>query len=183
MANVLDTVRKNQDSLLEEWIKGFKAGLRRRDLIDDKELRSQATEVLSAICDAPANSPLDELNAASWQPLKDMLATLSVTPATQGFTPSETSLFVLSLKAPIFKLVRKHGGNNPDELFSEIVAADDFVDKLALHTTDSLIHGRDQVISRQQEEMLELSTPVVKLWDGILALPMIGTLEAPAPRS
>lgn len=178
MANVLDTVRKNQDSLLEEWIKGFKAGIRRRDLIDDKELRSQATEVLSAICDAPANSPLDELNAASWQPLKDMLATLSVTRATQGFTPSETSLFVLSLKAPIFKLVRKHGGNNPDELFSEIVAADDFVDKLALHTTDSFIHGRDQVISRQQEEMLELSTPVVTLWDGIVALPLIGTLDS-----
>lgn len=178
MANVLVTVRKNRDSLLEEWIKGFKTGIRRRDLIDDKELQSQALDVLSAICDAPANAPLDDLNAAPWQPLKDMLATLSVTRATQGFTPSETSLFVLSLKSPVFKLVRKHNGNNPDELFSEITAADDFVDKLALHTTDSFIHGRDQVISRQQEEMLELSTPVVTLWDGIVALPLIGTLDS-----
>ncbi len=85
---------------------------------------------------------------------------------------------MLSLKSPLFKLTREQKGNSADQLYAEIVAVDDFVDKLALHTTDSYIHGRDQVISRQQEEMLELSTPVVTLWDGIVALPLIGTLDS-----
>jgi rsbT co-antagonist protein RsbR len=134
--------------------------------------------VLSAICAVPASTPLDDLDAAPWQPLKDLLASLSVTRATQGFTPSETALFVLSLKSPLFNLVRQQIGTSADQLFNEITAADDFIDKLALHTTDSFIHGRDQIISRQQEEMLELSTPVVTLWDGIVALPLIGTLDS-----
>src|SRR6202041_3142134 len=115
---------------------------------------------------------------AGWQPLKEMLASLSTSRASQGFTPSETATFVLSLKPPLFALARKNWGNDANQLFLEVSNADDFVDKLALHTTDSFIHGRDQVIARQQEEMLELSTPVVTLWDGIVALPLIGTLDS-----
>jgi rsbT co-antagonist protein RsbR len=178
MATVLDAVRKYQDPLLEEWLKGIKAGIGRRDLIDERELRLQAAEVLSAICAVPKDIPLNNLNGAPWQPLKDLLAGLSASRATQGFTPSETALFVLSLKSPLFGLVREQNGNNSDQLFKDITETGDFVDKLALHTTDSFIQGRDQVITRQQEEMLELSTPVVTLWDGIVALPLIGTLDS-----
>ncbi|WP_213806694.1 STAS domain-containing protein [Granulicella sp. dw_53] len=178
MANVLDVVRRNQESLLQEWLEGIKGGIRRRDLIDDRELKSQAAEVLTMICDAPGEAALDNLNSPPWQPLKDLLASLSTTRAVQGFTPSETAMFILSLKGPIFGLALKLHKNDVDLLFSEITAVDDFIDKLALHTTDSYIHGRDQVIVRQQEEMLELSTPVVTLWDGIVALPLIGTLDS-----
>jgi len=178
MANVLDVVRRNQESLLQEWLEGIKGGIRRRDLIDDRELKSQAAEVLTMICDAPAEAALDNLNSPPWQPLKDLLASLSASRAVQGFTPSETAMFILSLKGPIFGLALKQHKNDVNLLFSEITAVDDFIDKLALHTTDSYIHGRDQVIVRQQEEMLELSTPVVTLWDGIVALPLIGTLDS-----
>jgi rsbT co-antagonist protein RsbR len=178
MAKVLDVVRKNQESLLEEWLKGINTGIRRRDLIDERELKSQAIEVLSTICAAPADAPFDDINVAAWQPLKDLLAGLSASRAVQGFTPSETAMFVLSLKTPLFSLIRVQNGTSADQLYAEITATDDFIDKLALHTTDSFIHGRDQVISRQQEEMLELSTPVVTLWDGIVALPLIGTLDS-----
>ena len=88
-------------------------------------------------------------------------------------------MFVLSLKAPCYSIsLAAKRRDNADKLFAEITAIDDFIDKLALHTTDSFIHGRDQVIARQQEEMLELSTPVVTLWDGIVALPLIGTLDS-----
>jgi rsbT co-antagonist protein RsbR len=178
MSKVLDAVRKNQGLVLDGWLQGIKAGIRRRDLIDERELKSQAGEVLSTICAAPSDASLDELNIAAWQPLRDLLATLSASRAVQGFTPSETAMFVLSLKAPLFGLAREQKGNSADQLFEEITAIDDFIDKLALHTTDSFIHGRDQVIARQQEEMLELSTPVVTLWDGIVALPLIGTLDS-----
>jgi rsbT co-antagonist protein RsbR len=178
MAKVLDAVRKNQGTVLEGWLQGIKAGIRRRDLIDERELKAQAGEVLSTICAAPPDASLEELNIAAWQPLRDLLASLSASRAIQGFTPSETAMFVLSLKTPLFNLVREQKGDSADQLYVEITAIDDFIDKLALHTTDSFIHGRDQVIARQQEEMLELSTPVVTLWDGIVALPLIGTLDS-----
>jgi rsbT co-antagonist protein RsbR len=178
MAKVFDVVRKKQDVVLDGWLQGIKGGIRRRDLIDERELKSQASEVLSALCVAPPDASLEDLNIAAWQPLKDLLASLSASRAVQGFTPSETALFVLSLKAPLFSIARDQKGENADQLYAEITAIDDFVDKLALHTTDSFIHGRDQVIVRQQEEMLELSTPVVTLWDGIVALPLIGTLDS-----
>ncbi len=178
MANVLDLVRRNQDALLDEWLKGIKSGIRRRDLIDERELKSQAAEVLAALVDAPPDAPPDNPNAGAWQPLRDLLASLSVSRAAQGFTPSETAMFVLSLKAPLFHLLRDDNKTDVDKLFSEVTQVDDFIDKLALHTTDSYIHGRDQVIVRQQEEMLELSTPVVTLWEGIVALPLIGTLDS-----
>lgn len=178
MTNVLDLVGKNQQALLNHWLKGIKAGIRRKDLITENELKSQADEVLAAICATPTAAPLDDLSASAWKPLRDLLGSLSATRATQGFTPSETALFVLSLKAPIFSLIREQSPTDAKQLYSGMTEVDDFIDKLALHTTDSFIHGRDQVISRQQEEMLELSTPVVTLWDGIVALPLIGTLDS-----
>jgi rsbT co-antagonist protein RsbR len=178
MSKVLDAVRKNRETVLDGWVQGIKTGIRRRDLIDERELKSQAGEVLSTICAAPPDASLEELNIAAWQPLRDLLASLSASRAIQGFTPSETAMFVLSLKTPLFSLVREQKEYNADQLYAEITAIDDFIDKLALHTTDSFIHGRDQVIARQQEEMLELSTPVVTLWDGIVALPLIGTLDS-----
>ena len=178
MAGALETIQTNQENLLEQWLEGIRGGIRRRDLIDDREMKLQASDVLSAICAVPPGTSLDNANAAAWQPLKELLASLSASRAVQGFTPSETAMFVMSLKAPIFSLVRTQRGNDAAQLFADITAVDDFIDKLALHTTDSYIHGRDQIISRQQEEMLELSTPVVSLWDGIVALPLIGTLDS-----
>jgi rsbT co-antagonist protein RsbR len=178
MAELLDLIRENQSSVLQDWLNGIKSATRRRDLIDDRELATQAEEVLKTICSVPADTALDNLNLAAWQPLKDLLASLSASRAVQGFTPSETALFVLSMKPSVFKLVRKQVGNDGNKLFQDMTSADDFIDKLALHTTDSYIHGRDQIIARQQEEMLELSTPVVTLWDGIVALPLIGTLDS-----
>lgn len=178
MASVLETIQKNQQSLLGEWLEGIKGGIRRSDLIDERELKSQATDVLTAICTVPLDTSLENVNGPAWQPTKELLASLSASRAVQGFTPSETAMFVMSLKAPVFTLVRRQRGDDAQQLFSDITAVDDFIDKLALHTTDSFIHGRDQIISRQQEEMLELSTPVVTLWDGIVALPLIGTLDS-----
>src|ERR1700761_4315195 len=178
MANILEAIQKNQDALLEEWLRGLKSGIRRGDLIDERELKSQAAEMLAAISNVPADTSVGNLDSATWQPLKDLLASLSASRAVQGFTPSETATFVMSLKAPVFGLIRKQSANDAEQLFAGISTADGFFDKLALHTTDSFIHGRDQVIHRQQEEMLELSTPVVTLWDGIVALPLIGTLDS-----
>lgn len=178
MSNLLTLIQENRESILQEWLQSVQEMSRKRGLIDDRELQTQTSDVLRAINNVGAETSTRDLDVPAWRPLKELLASLSASRAVQGFTPSETALFVLSLKAPLFELTRKHWGNKADQLFAEITVVNDFIDKLALHTTDSYIHGRDQVIIRQQEEMLELSTPVVTLWDGIVALPLIGTLDS-----
>jgi rsbT co-antagonist protein RsbR len=178
MSKLLEAIQQNREAILQDWLKRLKSAVQRRDLINDRELESQALEMLGAVVDVPADTSLEDFNAPAWQPLKAMLANLSISRATSGFTPSETAVFVLSLKPSLFFVARAQRGDNADDLFSDVLVINDFVDKLALHTTDSYIHGRDQVIVRQQEEMLELSTPVVTLWDGIVALPLIGTLDS-----
>ena len=178
MSKLLGAIQQNREPILQDWLQRLKGAVRRRDLINERELESEAAEILSAIADVSDGTTLEDFNAAGWQPLKEMLASLSTSRAAQGFTPSETATFVLSLKPPLFTLARKNWGKDANELFAEVTIANEFIDKLALHTTDSYIHGRDQVIARQQEEMLELSTPVVTLWDGIVALPLIGTLDS-----
>jgi rsbT co-antagonist protein RsbR len=178
MSNLLTLIQENREPILKEWLQGIQEVSRKRGLIDDRELENQTSEVLTAIYSVPPETSVRDLDLPAWRTLKELLGSLSASRAVQGFSPSETAMFVLSLKAPLFALTRKHWGNKADQLFAEITAANDFIDKLALHTTDSFIHGRDQIIIRQQEEMLELSTPVVTLWDGIVALPLIGTLDS-----
>lgn len=178
MSQLLEAIRSNHDAVLNEWLQNMREANALRGMLDEAEVSDQAARMLGAIVAVTDESRIADLGGSEWQPIKDMLADLSVSRATQGFTPSETALFVLSLKPALFKLIREHWGNKANELFAEIVVANNFIDRLALHTTDSYIAGRDQVIGRQQEEMLELSTPVVTLWDGIVALPLIGTLDS-----
>jgi rsbT co-antagonist protein RsbR len=110
--------------------------------------------------------------------VRAQLAELSTTRARQGFSASETATFVFSLKQPLFEKLREALSGDPDQFAEEIWRTTSLLDKLGLFTTEVYQKGREEVIARQQQEMLELSTPVVQLWDGILALPLIGTLDS-----
>ena len=87
--------------------------------------------------------------------------------ARQGFPPTEVATFVLSLKQPLFGATRREQSKNQDELFDTIWAATELLDRPALITTEAYIAAREELIARQQLEHMELSTPVVRLWDGI----------------
>jgi rsbT co-antagonist protein RsbR len=106
------------------------------------------------------------------------LANLSRQRAEDGFTPAETALFVLTLKQPLFKRLRTDLVKDPQALADETWLATNLIDSLALETMDAYMKGREELIQRQQQALLEISTPVVRLWDGILALPLIGTLDS-----
>ncbi len=164
--------------MLKAWTANLQATLQRRDILSERELDAQAADVLAAMLDVNPETKLQDFGSAAWRPLKDLISTISAARAALGFTPSETALFILSLKPVLFAQIRKRWGMDIDKLFEELSIADTFVDKLGLTTTESFIKGREQVIVRQQEDMLELSTPVVTLWDGIVALPLIGTLDS-----
>ena len=146
--------------------------------ISETELKSQAQEFLNLLQQAAQKGNLEDIGGADWKPVLDFLEGISKSRARQGFTAEQTALFILSLKKPLFTYLRKDLGTDGELLVNEILSSSELIDKLSLHTVKTFQKSREEVILRQQEEMLELSTPVVKLWDGVLALPMIGTLDS-----
>lgn len=167
-------LRRDQDRLLEEWIEGLMSSLSsRRDLISDAEMQRQAREFLSALTSA-LESGTQDTSTEPWAPVRELLGRISRSRALQGFRPAETATFVFSLKSALFKRLR----TDADAGVEDLMTASLLLDGLGLYTTDVFQKSREEVIVRQQQEMLELSTPVVTLWQGILALPLIGTLDS-----
>lgn len=170
-------IAKHEAPILEEWMKEISVATRRGDLITDSEIRDQAARFLKLLRQGTEAGTTD-IQGPAWGPLKELLASISKTRAVQGFSPSETATFVLSIKKPLFARLRTHFASDADALAAEFWSTTELIDSLGLLTAEIYLNTREDLIRRQQEEMLELSTPVVKLWDGILALPIIGTLDS-----
>lgn len=170
-------IAPHEDEILSEWIREMSGSTRRADLMQESELRSQCGRFLRIVRDA-TESGNPSLQSAVWQPAKEMLGELSRSRALQGFSASETATFVFSLKRPLFHQIRRAFQSQPEKLASATWMLTELLDNLGLYTTEVYQKSREEVIKRQQEELLELSTPVVKLWEGILALPIIGTLDS-----
>jgi len=170
-------IKKNEQQILEQWLAlQQSAASLRADLIKDRELREQSREFLQHFT-AALQEDSQNIDAPAWKPVKDLLASVSRSRASQGFTPSETAMFVFSLKQPLFDLLRKEI-KDIEILGNETWVMSVLLDKLGLFTTETYQQNREIIIARQQEELLELSTPVVELWDNIVALPLIGTLDS-----
>ena len=179
VSTVATLVASNEQTILPEWIElQKKAGTLQTGRITEGELSSQSREFLHLLRDGLAKGANDVANAA-YMPAKDMLGNLSRSRALQGFSPSETATFVMSFKEPLFATLRRtFEGLADSQLLADAWDASLLLDKLGLFTTEIHQAAREELIRRQGEEMLELSTPVIQLWDGILALPLIGTLDS-----
>ncbi|HEX3091191.1 MAG TPA: STAS domain-containing protein [Candidatus Angelobacter sp.] len=178
MSRLPDLIQKHQQEIHAEWLRQMSVAVRRADLMSDEEVRAQSRELLAAIAGGAKSGDITNMDGAAWATAREVLQAISVSRAKQGFSPSETATFVLSLKQPLFSLLRQHLAGTPEAMFDEVWKATQMLDKLALITADAFMETREKFIARQQEELMELSTPVVKLWDGILALPIIGTLDS-----
>ena len=171
-------LRDQQAPLLADWIAQQQQSLAsRRDLISDADLARQSGQFLDAFIDAMESSDPARPHGAAWDRLHELLNDLAVSRARAGFSPSETAMFVFSLKPPAFELIRR-SITKADDVARETWHATAALDRLGLLTTEYHQKGREDIIMRQQQSMLELSTPVVTLWKGILALPLIGTLDS-----
>jgi len=176
-SGVANMVRTQENEILDEWMKlQMAAGSRRPDLINESELRDDARAFLATFSDALQASSSGD--GKEWASVRSVLDRVSRTRAHKGFTATETAMFVFSLKQPLFTRLRQLHGKDPDRLANEMWNTSALLDKLGMQTTETYQKIREDVITRQQEEMLELSTPVVSLWNGIVALPVIGTLDS-----
>jgi rsbT co-antagonist protein RsbR len=174
-------LQSSQVQLLAEWIKALRATGKTRAsaTIGDPELQAQCQEFIALLSAAVDSDNLEDIEAEPWRPVMDFLTAVSRSRGRQGFSPSETATFVMSFKEPLFSnLRRSFEGLDNSQVLADVWAASRLLDKLALFTTEVHQAAREEVIRRQGEEMLELSTPVIQLWDGILALPLIGTLDS-----
>src|SRR4051794_20327205 len=174
-----NVLREQRAELLEAWVSAQMAGPGvRTDLISEGELRVESDRFLDVLLQAvTGDSAVPELDDPRWAGVRDQLAELSGSRATRGFSPSETAMFVLSLKEPLFAALQA-AETSTDRLVALLWSATQLVDSLAMFTAEAYVRTREDVIRRQQDELIELSTPVVKLWQGVVALPLIGTLDS-----
>jgi rsbT co-antagonist protein RsbR len=174
-----ELIQKHEGEILQDWVQAqMTAVTARPDLMQKAELEDQSRGMLQALKHALASGDTLDIKGSAWQGARDILSSISQSRARQGFSPSETATFVFSIKEPIFARLQHDLAKNPAALAAETWLINVLIDKLAIHTMELFQKGREDVISRQQRTMLELSTPVVELWEGILALPLIGTLDS-----
>jgi rsbT co-antagonist protein RsbR len=175
---IAEVLERNEAEILSDWMKEQATALTQRpDLMKESELRQQSTKFLKLFREAIAGNNLD-IQQPIWGPVREFIGEVSRSRAIQGFSPSETATFVLSLKQPLFTRLRKIHEGQPDYLFEDLWNVTVLLDKLGLYSVEVFQKTREDVIGRQQQEMFELSTPVVELWQGILGLPIIGTLDS-----
>ena len=176
-SKVAQLLRKHERDVLQQWLSyQVSATTMRADLVKESDLREQSRKFLQLFIDLVQQDG-DDQNTEDWKSVKDLLADLSRTRAAQGFSPSETATFVFSLKQPMFDMLRR-GLSDVEELVREMWLTNALLDKLGLYTVEVDLQNRESIISRQQQELMELSTPVVHLWDNVVALPLIGTLDS-----
>src|SRR6188474_3055763 len=173
-----ETIEKDEAGILERWIdKQLAAPSFRSDRISKTELAEHSRRFLSSLRQS-LGSGTPDVQSPAWANVRQMLEDISVSRAQQGFSPSETALFIFSLKETLFEQLNSELTKDPTALGAAIIDTNQLLDKLGLYTTEVYQTGREKVIVRQQQELMELSTPVVTLWDGVLALPVIGTLDS-----
>ena len=176
--NPLNEVLQDEAGLLQSWVQGqVNAPGFRGDRTSREEIADQSRRFLSLIAGA-TKTDVTDIGAPAWSGVRQMLDDVSTERARQGFSPSETATFIFSLKPPLFERLCAAAGKDPERAVAAMRDANALLDKLGLYTMEVFQRGREGIIIRQQQELMELSTPVVTLWEGVLALPVIGTLDS-----
>lgn len=178
MAQTAQIFKNKQNDILELWMRNqlADAGLR-EDLMSNEDLRTQSEELVETLVHALNNDSITDVNSSDFDPVLEILSGISITRARQGYSPRETGAFVLSLKEALLEILQNEI-TDPAQLYEESRKIHRLVDSFSITTFETFIKGREEVILRQTDEITEISTPVIRVWDGILALPIIGTLDS-----
>jgi rsbT co-antagonist protein RsbR len=172
-------VEQHQKEVLAEWLSSqTSSGAWRAGRLQEGQLRDDSQRFLALFTQAVQHGIEFDAQSSHWAEIREFLTELSRSRAAQGFTPSQVATFVFSLKQALFKRIAESLKTDPAALAGTLWDATILLDALGLYTTEVYQKIRESLIARQQEELIELSTPVVQLWEGILALPLIGTLDS-----
>lgn len=172
-------LQKNKNTILENWVQNqIDDNSLRDDLISGDDLRKQSEELLYGLLRAISTGNLSNIYSTEYEQVTDILSDISVTRARLGFSPRETHAYVLSLKEALTNILVQEYHDQPEILYKEILTFNKLIDNLSTLTFETYLRGREEIILRQNDEINEISTPVIRVWDGILALPIIGTLDS-----
>jgi rsbT co-antagonist protein RsbR len=174
----IKVLQKKKKGILETWIKFQLADESlREDLMSNDELRAQSDDLLDIFLSKLNDENIDDPKSADFESVVDILDSISISRAKQGFTPRETGAFVFSLKEALIDILQQEI-KDPQELYLQSIKINKLIDAFGINTFETYIKGREEVILRQTDEITEISTPVIQVWEGILALPIIGTLDS-----
>lgn len=177
--NYVQLLQKKNKQILELWMKNQLADESlREDLMSNEELRAQSEELLDIFLKNVSDKNLSDFHSADFDGVYEILAGVSLSRARQGFSPRETSAYVFSLKTAITQVLQQEIKSDPAALFDITFKLNQLLDNFAITTFETFIKGREEVILRQTDEIAEISTPVIRVWEGIVALPIIGTLDS-----
>ncbi len=170
--------QKKKQSILEKWIniQSQDEGLN-NDLLTNDDLRVQSEELLFSLIDNLSDNNIDNADSRDFENVIDILSSISISRAKQGFSPRETGNYVYSLKEALLSTLSEEI-KDPANLYTESILINKLIDSFSISTFETFIKGREDVIFRQTDEITQISTPVIRVWDGILALPIIGTLDS-----
>jgi rsbT co-antagonist protein RsbR len=177
MRSIAEIILTNEDQIALRWLE-----LQHKLLGDVGRARGerheQSKRIVGLLAQAIQSGNLDNIHAPEWNLALNAITEVSAARAKTGSSTSETATFFFSLKQPIFEVLQRESASNPEELTNNLWLATTLIDKLGLYSIEVYQKTREDLIQRQQEEMLELSTPVVKLFDQLIAVPLIGTLDS-----
>lgn len=177
--HVIKILQSKKKKIMELWMQNqINNEILRENLISNDELREESEELLDAILQDVNESNIIDPLSADLTKVQEILGGISISRARQGFSPRETGLFVLSLKNALLEVLQQEIKSDPEALFRETTRINALVDSFTIMTFETFIKGREDVILRQTDEISEISTPVIRVWDGIVALPIIGTLDS-----
>lgn len=176
--STIDHLNKNRHILAENWLKVLiQDDSLREDITTNEDLRVQAGELITALLNAFKSGNFDNIEAPEYEEVLEILTGLSLSRAKQGYSPRDTGLFVMSLKI-VFTNFLIENKQEHQNILQEIIEINSLIDNLSIVTFDTYIKGREEVILRQTDEIEEISSPVIRVWEGIVALPIIGTLDS-----
>jgi rsbT co-antagonist protein RsbR len=176
---VVELLSTRRDEILNLWIaERMEAQEFRDELISKKDLRQQSRQVLDMLAHAIKDSGEADFEDPVFNDLHTYLNEISHLRAVKGYTPMENATYILSLRNVVNPLLAEELGGDAENLVREMNFFTRLLDKMGLVMVENFIRSREEIIRQQRADMLELSTPVIKVWDKILTLPIIGTLDS-----
>ena len=176
---LVKTLQKNKKQILEYWIQNqLKDEGLREDLMSNEELMKESGDLLAILLPSINENNISDTSSSGFDAVTETISGISITRARQGFSPKETGNYIFSLREALIQALHTDFNGDVNELLECTIEIVRLIDSLAVIAFETFIKGREEVILRQSDEITEISTPVIRVWDGILALPIIGTLDS-----